>query len=89
MTDEDAQHYRDLTLQVYRQIHQIRAGHEALVRMVVESFPEPERVAALDRYEKYKAQIEQEVLLKLEASSPNFAAELDRHRPLLPPDDAP
>ncbi len=87
MNDEDAKAYRDMTLRIYRQIHHLRAAHEALLMMVVESFPESERVAALHRFQKFQDKVSQDILLKLEESSPNFAAELDILRPLIHPDD--
>jgi hypothetical protein len=87
MTDEDANFLRQQLLDVWRQVHEIRTSQEALLRTFVESLPNPaDGVRLLDKYDAHKAAFSEEVLLKLEKSSPGFAAELDKLRPLLPPD---
>ena len=87
MTDEDANFLREQLLDVWRQAHEIRTSQEAVLRTFVESLPNAaDGVRFLEKYEAHKAAFSEEVLLKLEKSCPGFAAELDKLRPLLPPD---
>ena len=80
---------RALIVALLRQIHELRAGQDALTRLLVEKMPSAaEGVAFLKEYESRKAQIGEDILLKLENSFPTLAAELDELRPLLPPDEA-
>ena len=83
--DED---HRALIVALLRQLHELRAGHEALLRTFCESFPDPAiGNRLLDAYEKHKAEFYETVLLKLEEQFPRLAAEIDTRPPLPPTDD--
>ena len=87
MTDDDLQAFRKLFLTLWRQVHELQSGNEALLRTFVESLPTTaDRVQFLDKYETHKAKFYQETLLEFEKKFPSLAAELDSNRPLISPD---
>lgn len=87
MNDDDALFCREQFVLLLKQIHEIGSAQEALLRVVVESFPPEDGRRILDKYESYKAQFSEDVLLKLEDRFPRLAADLDAQPPLLPPDE--
>lgn len=88
MTDHDAQNLHETVLSLWRMIHDLQSCHDALLRTFCESHPSAgEGVRLLHLYEAQKKANSEKMLLKFEESFPNLAAELDRNRPLLPPDE--
>ena len=84
----DDERQRALIVALVRQIHELRAGHEALLRTFCESFPDASvGNRLLDVYQKHKAEFYESVLLNLEEQFPRLAAEIDTRPPLPPTDD--
>jgi hypothetical protein len=89
MTEDETKAFRQLFLNLWRQVHDLQSGHEALLRTFVESFPSAvEGVQFLDKYEAHKAKFYEDTLLEFEKKFPNLAAELDSNRPLISPDES-
>jgi hypothetical protein len=87
MTDHDAQNLRETVLSLWRMIHDLQSGHDALLQIVTETYSAKEALEFFRKYEARKSELSEKLLLKVEASFPNLAAELDKNRPLLPPDE--
>jgi len=90
MNDDDAKLYRETTLNLWRWIHELNAGEQAMLKIIVELRPHvsSEVFDVLLKYIDYKAKISQEILLKLEKTNPWLAAELDKQRPQISSDDS-
>lgn len=84
--ETDAAKYRRMFYDVWRAYNSLRADHEALMQTVIEEMPANERVRVVEKYDRTRAALLEEVLLKIEKTNPGFAAELDIDRPLFPPD---
>ena len=89
MNDDEAIQFRDVVLSLWTTVSDLKAGEQALMRMMAEMSPyvSPEVVQIFAKYWDYKEKASEEILLALEKQFPNLAAELDKSRPLLPPDD--
>lgn len=89
MNDKDESDSREMTLFLLREIHRLRSGELAMLRIFVEIAPvlSPEIRTALNKYARYQAEASEATLLQLEATQPALAALLDANRPLQGPDD--
>lgn len=85
--ESDASIYRRLFFDVWRAHYKLQSDHESLMRTLFEELPKSERARVLEKYDTCRAKLWEETLLKLEESQPTFAAELDKDRPLMPPDE--
>lgn len=85
--ESDAIIYRRMFVDVWRELHRLRADHEALMQVILETFPRSRALEILNAYDHRRAQLWQAALLKLEENLPNLAAELDKHRPLIEPNE--
>jgi hypothetical protein len=90
MNDEDAKHIKETILNHWRWIHELLAGEQAMLKMIVELKPHvsSEVLDVLLKYHDYKTKISQEMLLNLETTNPWLAAELDKQRPPISSDDS-
>ena len=90
MNDEEAKAYKETILKLWTWIHDLCAGEEAMMKMMLELRPHvsSEVFSVFAKYLDYKQEIFQEMLLKLEKTNPWLAAELDKRRPLISPDDS-
>jgi hypothetical protein len=84
--ESDATHYRRVFVDFLREIHKLRADHDALMQTLMDEIPISERLRVLAKYDARRAELWEAAVLKLEDSLPSLAAELDNFRPLLPPD---
>jgi DNA-directed RNA polymerase subunit RPC12/RpoP len=62
---------------------------EVLLRIILESYPPAEGVRMMDRYEKLRDEMWGQKVLEFEAQNPTYAAEIDKDRPILPPNEKP
>ena len=53
----------------------------------MDEIPVSERLRVLAKYDTRRAQLWESAVLKLEDSLPSLAAEFDKHRPLISPDE--
>ena len=88
MTQEsDATIYRRMFVDVWRELHKLRADHQSLMQALIDELPVSDRMRVLQKYDKERAELWEAGVLKLEEILPNLAAEFDKHRPLISPDD--
>jgi hypothetical protein len=85
--ESDATNYRRMFVSLIREIHKLRADHDALMQIFVEELPAADRIRVMEKYDARSAALWAEVVEKLEDSLPNLAAELDSDRPLISPDE--
>jgi hypothetical protein len=86
-SEPDATIYRRLLLDVWRELCSIRAAHQALQETLMSELPISARLRVLAAYDARRADLWEAGMLALEETLPSLAAELDKHRPLLSPDD--
>jgi len=72
---------------VWRELHKLRADHQSLMQALIDELPVSDRMRVLQKYDKERAELWEAGVLKLEEKLPNLAAEFDKHRPLISPDD--
>ena len=89
MSDNKQMSGEELLLFLWRQIYHLQAAEIAMARIMFELAPSlsPEVLKVVHNYQKYKAEEGEKLLLSLEVKFPGLAAELDKERPLLPPND--
>lgn len=94
MNQESEKQLEDLRiaqLNLWRWIHQLQAGEKAFRRLLGELEPlvSPEIFFVLLKYEVYKVEESQKLLLAFEKFQPGFAAEIDKGNPIvgMPPQD--
>ena len=89
MSDKKEMTTEEIIYFLWREIHQLRSGEAAFMRIVHELSPNvsAEVFEILKNYPKYKEEESEKILLALESQHPALAAELDKERPLLPPDE--
>ena len=85
--ESDATIYRRLFVDVWRELHRLRADHQSLQETLMDEIPVSERLRVLAKYDTRRAQLWESAVLKLEDSLPSLAAEFDKHRPLISPDE--
>ena len=85
--ESDATTYRRMFIDVWRELHKLRADHQSLMQALIDELPASDRMRVLQKYDKERAELWEAAVLKLEETLPNLAAEFDKHRPLLPPDE--
>lgn len=86
---KDEKDLLDAVLILLRHVHRLCAAEDAMLKMLEEIRPlaPPEIQAVLKKYESYKRQMSDEVLLELEKTLPWLAAHLDKENPLISPDE--
>jgi hypothetical protein len=85
--ESDATIYRRMFVDVWRELHRLRADHQSLMQALIDELPVSDRMRVLQKYDKERAELWEAGVLKLEETLPNLAAEFDKHRPLISPDD--
>ena len=85
--ESDATIYRRMFVDVWRELHRLRADHDTLVRTLIDELPPGERLRVLDKYDKDRAELWEAAVLRLEEKLPKLAADFDEFRPLIPPDE--
>jgi hypothetical protein len=91
MTPEETKVYQETIITLWRQIHGLQAGEEAMAKIMLELEPHVshEVFTVLLKYFDYKSQASQEILIQFEKTNPWLAAELDKFRPPISPDEPP
>lgn len=76
-----------LLIMLFKQVHQLSSCQQATFRVLAEIAPHlsDEAVEIVRNFGRYQAEASEELLLKLEVSSPSLAALLDEDRPIPPP----
>lgn len=64
--ESDVTLYREVCVDLWRELHKLRGDHEALMQVVIEELPLEERARVLEKYDLRRERIYQDNLLNLE-----------------------
>lgn len=84
--EPDAMIYRRLFADLWREHYILRAKHDALMQVLMQELPLMEGDRLTQKIDALAKEYWTQAIEKLEDLSPSLSAELDKHRPLQPPD---
>jgi len=89
MKDNDENNIRDSVVIVLRHLTELHSSEDAILKILEDIYPHvsPEIQNVLEKYQAYKSEFYIERLLELEKIHPWLAAEIDKMRPLISPDE--
>ena len=79
--ESDATVYRRIFVDFLREIHTLRANHDALLCVFLEELSESDRIRALAKYDTLRKVYLEKILLEIGDSAPDLSEDLAKQRP--------
>jgi hypothetical protein len=89
MTPEETQHLQTIVMTLTQQVYELKASETAMHRLIAElmKIVPPDVALLIAKHPAYKREAWQDILLAVEKTQPGFAAQLDKHTPLISPSE--